>query len=392
MYVNRPKHEDALRRALKTGYNIVVYGDSGCGKSWLYKKIFDDENVYYDVVDFSSAENADDVDFQMLENVAAYQEWFETEKISEADAKFMPSGMGLGHKSQSTYARLDISPFNRLISAIRKKAKSRQAFLVFENLEYILDKPEVIKQIQLMLLALDDPNSGTFNVQVCLVGVPTEIKEVLSDGNKYQTISNRVYEIPEVTRLTRKSAELLIVRGLEQELDFTIESKTFCLSKIAFVTYQIPQYLHDVCLHIALRAEDGIKTINPDLIEEALEDWILSSSRQSIEFVRSWIMKDRSSNRAKSKIIYAISRLDKHFFSTDDINVELKRVFPNSMGKKRLQTLATLRRMTEGEERILKCDSERTLFRVSTPQLRSCLRICLKMDMQDEVITVKSFA
>lgn len=390
MYVNRPEHERALRKAIKTGYNIVIFGDSGCGKSWLYKKVFLDDGIFFDVLDFNNASTDDDVDLQILELLADYEEWRETERAGGKSLEIKPQRVGVSGNRERKFVRQDASPFQRLLEAIRHAAGRKRAFIVFENLEYILNKPEIISRIQSMLLALDDPRFGSFRVQICLVGVPSEIKEILSDGNKYQTISNRVYEIPEVGRLRRKMVDLLITRGLEQELDYTIESKTFCCGKIAFVTYQTPQYIHDVCLHVAFRAEEAFNRINPDLIDVAVEDWILSNSRQGIEFIRGLVMSDRSVRKSRAKILYAISRLEAHFFSSKEINDELSRNFPQTLSEGRIQTLAMLRKLTEGEERLLKCDADRQLFRVATPLLRSGLRVCLKLNQKEEEVSVKA--
>lgn len=391
MYVNRPEHENALRRGVQTGYNLVVFGDSGCGKSWLYKKVFEDEGIFYQIVDFSSAENVDDVDIQLLEIVSEYEEWSEKERKETRSADVKPAGMGVGGQSESTFEKNEKSPFARLLASIRMAAKKKTSYLVLENLEYILDRPDIVRKIQMMLLALDDPNIGRHNVQICLVGVPSEIKEILADGNRYQTISNRVYEVPELNRLDRQSVDLLVVRGLEQQLDYNFESKTFCCGRIAFVTYQIPQYVHDVCLHVALRAEDQHNTVNPSIVDEAVQDWIMSNSRQGVEFVRKWIMADRSAKGVRAKTMFAISRLDKHFFEASDVTDVLRKEFPKTFGGSKIQTLRTLRAMAAGGDKFLKCDSERQLFRVSTPHLRSALRICLRKKIRDEGVEVRKF-
>nr|WP_321508071.1 AAA family ATPase [uncultured Celeribacter sp.] len=388
MYINRPEHEDALRRAIKTKYNVVVFGDSGCGKSWLYKKVFKDDNVFYDVVDFSGAVTADDVDLKLLEAISDFQDWAEFERTETGDASLGALKTKLGYKDATKWRKIDSSPFLQLLAHIRAAAGRRKSFLVLENLEYVLDQPEVVKRIQLMLLALDDPTAGELGVQLCLVGVPSEIKQILSDGNKFQTISNRVYEVPELNRMEKKEVELLARRGLEQQLDFTIESPTFCYSKIAFVTYQIPQYVHDVCLHVALRAEDAYNIVNPDVIEDALGDWLKANARQSTEFIRNWVMNDRSKHRTKAKIIYCISRLEKHFFTSEDIVEWLDKIFPKMMAERRPQVLRALRSLTEGEQRLLKCDAERRLFRVATPQIRSSLWIGLRL--RGEEVSIKT--
>lgn len=389
MYINRPKHEAALRRAIRTGYNIVIFGDSGCGKSWLYKKIFNDDDVYFSVLDFRDCKAEDDIDLEILDVLSDYIEWESFERSEKKSFDFKPHRMGVGAEGEDKSKKLESSAYFKLLNAIRTEAKNRKAFLVFENLEYALDKPDVVERIRSMLLGLDDVRAGAFNVQICLVGVPSEIKDILSDGNRFQTISNRVYEIPEVGILERKSVDLLATRGLEQELEFTFESKSFCLSKIAFVTYQTPQYVHDVCLHVAFRAEDSLNTINPDTIDDAVEDWIMSKSGQSLEFIRSLVLYDQTQRQAKAKIIYAISRLNKHYFSSRDVNEVLRQQFPKSLGKRNIQTLRYLRSMSGGNDKLLKCDTERLLFRVSTPYLRSSLRICLKKDGLDEHISIK---
>ena len=45
MYVNRPNLETRLMDAIKGSKNIIVHGDSGCGKSWLYKYIFEQNDT-----------------------------------------------------------------------------------------------------------------------------------------------------------------------------------------------------------------------------------------------------------------------------------------------------------------------------------------------------------
>lgn len=46
MYVDRPEYQQELRRAIRSGYSVIIYGESGCGKSWLYKKVFEDESIF----------------------------------------------------------------------------------------------------------------------------------------------------------------------------------------------------------------------------------------------------------------------------------------------------------------------------------------------------------
>lgn len=58
MYITRPELERALRSALRMSKHVVVHGESGAGKSWLYKKVFAEDNVVYEVVNLGRAVSA----------------------------------------------------------------------------------------------------------------------------------------------------------------------------------------------------------------------------------------------------------------------------------------------------------------------------------------------
>jgi ABC-type Mn2+/Zn2+ transport system ATPase subunit len=55
MYVDRPAHEKDLSRALKRDSHTLVFGESGNGKSWLYKKVLETESINYVVANCANA-------------------------------------------------------------------------------------------------------------------------------------------------------------------------------------------------------------------------------------------------------------------------------------------------------------------------------------------------
>lgn len=38
MYIARPDLEKALKNALRSSLHVIIHGESGTGKSWLYKQ------------------------------------------------------------------------------------------------------------------------------------------------------------------------------------------------------------------------------------------------------------------------------------------------------------------------------------------------------------------
>ena len=50
MSVCRPDLEESSQRALRGTQHILIHGESGSGKSWLYKRVFSQTGVRYIVV------------------------------------------------------------------------------------------------------------------------------------------------------------------------------------------------------------------------------------------------------------------------------------------------------------------------------------------------------
>lgn len=56
MYVDREDLEKELIRKLRGTQNIIVFGESGCGKSWLYKKVLSQNKIHFEVLNLAYSE------------------------------------------------------------------------------------------------------------------------------------------------------------------------------------------------------------------------------------------------------------------------------------------------------------------------------------------------
>lgn len=385
MYINRPVLEAELLTAIRTNYHVVVYGDSGCGKSWLYKHTFKDNNIFYDVIDFSGAKTADDVDLIILECLSGYEEYYETDKEEERKTSFNPQNMGAERVERTKFSKAPVSATALLMEAIRNAAKRKRAVLVLENIEHILDNEEVLNQVQRMVLDLDNKDLSKFKVTLCIVGVPAEVRELLTAGNKYQTIANRVVEIPEVNRLSIEGVKLFARRGFEQELDFTVESADFCYSQIAYMSDRVPQFVHDICLHSALIGED-VLTISPDIIEAASSKWLATNARQNHEFICDCLEGSGQMTTPTARVMYAISKCEKRYFTSEDIDKVQTDIFNKKLDGKKPRSKRILTKLSIGEKRLLKCNENGHVFNLVSPKLRPVLRSCLKLSKDGCVV------
>lgn len=390
MYVHRQTYETELRRAIRSKYHIIIFGDSGCGKSWLYKKVFEEAKVAYETIDLSAVESPDDFDLALLDIVTRKNPWVEVERETENVRSAMPADIGYRKGGVAKFVKGEESAFFQVCQLLRSEAKSRRAFIVFENLEHAVSSKDVLIYLRSLLLLLDDERFAEVDVQICMIGVPSDLKSLLSDGNKYQTISNRVIEISEVSRMSKDEAKILINQGFRRELEMDIESPDLCVSQIIFLTQRIPQYIHDVCLQVAFVAEEQGTIVNPDAVMKGARTWVETNARQHREFIDGVLGRGKRRTDQKSRVIYAISRCETSTFYALDIETILRETFPKSVGIRRVQVLKTLNDLSQGEKRILRKDEALEKFRIVTPKLRSVLRYCLDFDPADEAVLIRS--
>lgn len=385
MYVHRAAHEREIKSNLRSGYNFVIFGDSGCGKSWLYKQVFDEEGVFYVTIDLTMAHSRDDVDLLLLEAIEGAQ-WAPSEKETVREGGVNPGGIG-GRAGQTTkYEYREESAFFRLIRYMQKESGNKRSVLVFENLEYAVAKDEVVEAIRFMLLSLDDERVGRKAIQICLVGVPTDIKEVITKNNIYQTLSNRVVEVPEVARMSKAEAEYLVRTGFQRKLGLDIEHESYCISQIVYFSDRIPQYIHDICLQAAFIATDFDDEVNPGVIQLAAYRWIDQTARQDREFVRDILGRITSRPSQKNRVLFAIGKCEKRIFFSSDIEELLRSEFPHSVGSRKIQVLQVLNSLCNGEHRILKADEKLGAFRVVNTKLRSVIRCCIQKESKTESV------
>jgi Cdc6-like AAA superfamily ATPase len=55
MYISRGDHEKNLFRSIKGSMHSFLSGESGTGKSWLYKKVFSEKKINFKAVNCANA-------------------------------------------------------------------------------------------------------------------------------------------------------------------------------------------------------------------------------------------------------------------------------------------------------------------------------------------------
>ena len=122
MYVPRPDLETRLVDAFPSNKFIVIHGESGNGKTWLFKKVFGDKNIHFEVVNLGNASGADSLDKAFSVKLG---EWGAKQRDAEAtssSAGAKPMGMGVEHRFDSSSLYSAKSPFHHLVEETRRRA------------------------------------------------------------------------------------------------------------------------------------------------------------------------------------------------------------------------------------------------------------------------------
>lgn len=390
MYIARVEQERAVKRALDSNYCIVIYGDSGCGKSWLYRKVFADLGVSFSVLDLGTCLDQDDVDLKLLDRIARLEEFEEQEKLEERELDIRPMRAGVREKKSVNSKRNASSPFKRMCSLMRREKNFKRGVIIFENVEHIIDKPKLISFIQSKIMEIDNDEEASGDISIAVVGVPYELSKVLSEGNHYQTISNRIYEIPEIGPLEPAQAEEFMKRGFIELLKFQVSYDfDLCLRAIATATNRIPQYLHDVCLLVSIAAEEGDRVINQELVERAIVDWVVSSDKSAFTLIDDVVSSDRSKGNLKSKLLFCLSQIEDPHFSKRDITSLLEKFFPRYCGTIKPATKQALTSLSQGSTSILKVSKDGHHFQIRSPAIRGALRSSLTLQLDEEEVRVR---
>jgi archaellum biogenesis ATPase FlaH len=222
LYISRPDLEEELAEGLSESQHLVIFGESGNGKSWLYKNVFKEEKVFFEVVNLALASTLGSLSSAFLDKLSRQERLDKEHYDLKKSGGFKPTGVGFDFEGTWRYVKGKKEPFEQLLAYIRQAAGKKKAVIVFDNFEQVAGDAEICKQISNCIILLDDQIYASYKVKIVIVGTPAGIDEVLSRNSNIQTISTRLKEIPEVERMSPNEAQSLMKRGLEDQLQLRI--------------------------------------------------------------------------------------------------------------------------------------------------------------------------
>lgn len=377
MYVSRPNHEAELGDALRGHRHMILFGLSGCGKSWLYKMAFKGLDVYYAVANLALAERLGSV-HAVIENVLKRDGGTALKEVE--DEKKAKAGIVAVQGELTNKRKYDVhrkEPYEATLEFIRAEAKKRPAVLVLENLEMIFGNPKLMEELAGLIILADDERYAAYEVKILIVGVPAVVRDFFNRTPNRATVANRLIELSEVSRMSEEEAHDLIRRGFHH-LNIPIREAQLrpILSHITWVTDKIPQRLHEYCLELARRAE-RVGEVFLGVVEDTDRGWLKDSLSECYALVES-LMNDRDTKIGRrNQVLFAIGQVLFEEFRHSDVEQIVRKEFDESSKGKSLSIGGILAELTKGAAPMLRRSPKGDGFLFTDPKYRMCIRSML---------------
>ena len=382
-YVIRNVCEENFIRALKSGKCVLVRGISGSGKTWLTKHILKDTD--YELINLAKANKAGSIDACFAEKIGKIKTEYE-ESISASAGVGPLRGEGI---STSKYIWAE-----DLYEQFLKRRKLE--YIVFDNFETIINNDKVINELGSIITMSDDEDIQKYNTKIILVGANNDIKRLFDRLPNYETISNRIYELPEIKGFDYQEC-LGFINSSFEKLNFNVTKLDSFSRYILNNTRGVPQSVKDFCYQIAvIFLKNKHLTIDMNdksslkLLKLAEEEWLKVSFLSDYSIISNLYWDNISHDKKNNYILFQIQEDDMVEVSVDRLYANMTVYFPNLdkelPSKKRVAEYLKSISDSSNNCNILEQRSD-SIYSVRNTKILLCMRLMLYLE-EDEVCIV----
>ncbi|RKI14257.1 ATP-binding protein [Corallococcus sp. AB030] len=397
MYVARPDLEARLRQSLTGTQHVIVHGESGTGKSWLYKKVLADMQAVVLPINLANASRFGGIAAEMknaLERLGtATQTGYSETKSSEMTAVLATGGL----EHEKTFALGTKEPFEACCAHLRKEAGKHPACIVFDNLETIFESDEMMNELANLIVLLDDERYSEYRIKMLIVGVPTGVRDYFNRTRNRATVANRLQEIPEVSRLSQSQTAELVKKGFVQELAYDVQSDVLSrvTEHVAWVSDRIPQRIHEYCLEIAQLAQERDKLVGVDLLEVADAHWLSRSLSNTYSVIENLMNERDTKIGRRNQVLFCLGRVEGDEIRLSEIEALVRTEFSRTTENKTLDISTLLSRLAQGDDGVapvLRRSPKGDTYQFADPMFRMCIRAMLIKDSERQVVSKRSIS
>ncbi len=385
MYINRDKLEKELTRKIRGTQHIIIHGESGCGKSWLYKSVLTEKKIHYEVVNLAFADTHKSIGKILeLETVTgeAEKNGYTEKKSAGLDAVIAKAG--IDHENQFI-----IRSKESLYLYLDKFFEKKGGFICFENLETIFNNSLLMKELGNLIILLDDEKFSMYNTKFIIVGVPADILNYYSNIKNLATVTNRTIELSEVTGMDNIQVKELLKRGFIEKLKVnfeSIEDKEALIKHVAFITNGIPQNVHEYSCTIAYLIEENNWKFDLKFIDEADKLWLKDSLYKNYQVIQQLMNSENTSIGRRNQVLYCIGKIESKSFILAELEELVKKEFPKSCGETTLNLSIPLGDIIENKVSFIK--KQDRIFYITDRKYLLCIRTMLRKTLDEKITRI----
>lgn len=392
MYVPRLILERALLRSVTGTMHSLLFGESGNGKSWLYKKVLDQNRIRYAVANCANASRAnsvtDEIRAALVPTGTAHRTGYTENK--EASVKAIVAEGKLVHQNQFVLTKDE--PLRQAFREFRERAGTAPAVLVLDNLESIFRSQSLMDELADIIILLDDHRYSEFRIKLLIVGIPNGTLEYFAKTKNMESVANRIEELPKVAGMTLPEVGTLVKTGFEL-LGLSLAGQEPNISRhIHHVTMGVPQRVHEYCEKLAYVITDQKGGFRSEMLTTADQDWLRIGLRQAYTVMESHLNSKRTSISRRNQVIYVIGQIKVHQFDSAAIAVKLREIFPGTASDSGMGISTILADLASSDSPMLTKNPKTNDYRVIDPRYVMCIRVALFLDSATNTVQKKLFA
>lgn len=387
IYIERPELEKELARALNGSLHAIIYGESGSGKSWLYKKVSDDLSWRFVVANCANASRVGSLTKEICDCVMPHGKptlggYTETKGANIVGAK-------LEHQK-----KFDVRSREPLLDAfgeMNKQSGGQTSVLVLDNLESIFKSEKHMEELGNVITLLDDQRYAQHRVKILIVGVPSGVIEYFSKTANLHTVANRLQEITEVRNLSEQGCHLLTKLGFRDLLKIEISDFDFenWQDHIYAVTFGIPQRVHEYCEQLAYIVQDSKWKGKLSQIDQADAAWLRIGLKESYQVVERLMNERETKAGRRNQVLYALGKISARTFNSARVEEVLRNHFPNSTAGVTLGIGQIMAELAEKENSIIKRTPKGDAFQFTDTRYVMAIRVMLRASDGEKISKVE---
>ena len=394
IYVPRLDLERALMRAVHGSMHALLFGESGNGKSWMYKKVLEQNNILYEVVNCANASRLKSLTSAIAAKLVppgTVQKTGYTEN-KEASLKALVADAKIIHQSQYKVHITEV--FEDALASFRKQnSQHGPAVVVIDNLESIFANSERMDELADLIILLDDSQYAQYDVKFLIVGVPNGVLEYFAKTKNLESVANRIEELPKVGGLTAAMVKTLVKTGFNELLQFNLELDVVeqIANHVHHITMGVAQRVQEYCEKLAYQIDDAKGIFRPELLENADREWLRQGMRQGYTVVESHLNSKRTTIARRNQVIYCIGKIKTHQIDSNKIYERLCEEFSDTVSETNMGIGSILSELASGDSPLLRKNPRTNEYRVVDPRYIMCIRIMLRKDKVSNSVEKLSF-